>query len=463
MKLKLSDYENLLYLLLDLLVLNVATLPIFVGRTQGFAGFYGSGEFILWVFMNFSWLLIAKVRGEKIKPTQRISKRPFIGYTVTWFFSAVLSLAFISFYSGDIQSGFLTRVYLVILALGLLSRFLLVTYTSNYYRKHVHMKRIVVVGVNAFSIDFVHRTIRNPEFGYKFLGFFGDTEPGHEDVRVRKFEKIYDFLLNYGIDEVYISLPSSPDYRTKELIKFCHLNFIQVNFLNEFIHLLNKKTIQVDLNYDGPTPIVTVAKEPLEMTANKLLKRGFDLVFSTVVLVTICSWLFPIIAILIKFSSKGPVFFKQRRTGLDNRPFYCYKFRTMRVNKEADSKQATSNDSRITPIGSFLRKTSLDEFPQFINVFKGEMSVVGPRPHMLAHTRMYSKIIAPFMVRHWVKPGITGLAQAKGFRGETEEVRQMYHRVKMDVFYIQNWSFWMDLQLIFETFWGMVTAKNKGG
>ncbi len=463
MKIKLSDYENPLYLVLDLFVLNLVSLPMFVMEVDGFAHFYGTDEFVLWVFMNFSWLLVAKIRGENVKPARQMSYRPLVGYATSWIFSAILSLAFLSLISADIETITIQKIYGILLFLGLMARFLFGRFMVNYYRKNRHMKRMVVVGVNSFSIDFVHQTIRNPEYGYKFLGFFGDAEEGYDDMRVRKFEKIHEFLLNYEIDEVYISLPSAPDYRTKELIRFCHLNYIQVNFLNEFLHLLNKKTIQVDLNYDGPTPIVSVAKEPLEITANNLLKRGFDLIFTAFVMVFICSWLFPIIGILIKMGSRGPVFFKQQRTGLDNRPFDCYKFRTMYVNVEADSKQATSNDSRITKIGAFLRKTSLDEFPQFINVLKGEMSVVGPRPHMLAHTRMYAKIITPFMVRHWVKPGITGLAQAKGFRGETEEVRQMYHRVKLDVFYIQNWSFWMDIQLIFETFWGMITSRNKGG
>ena len=462
MKFKLSDYENLLYLILDLLVLNIACLPVFILQANGFTPFYGTDEFALWLFMNFGWLLVSKIKRENVRPVSKISLRPLVGFFTSWIFSAILSLAFLSLISANLQSGTLRKIYVTILILGIISRFLFGKYMVHYYRKHVHLKRMVVVGVNSFSIDFVHRTIRNPEYGYKFLGFFGDPDKDYDDVRIRKFDKIHDFLLEYEMDEVYISLPSAPDYRTKELIKFCHLNYIKVNFLNEFIHMLNKKTIQVDLNYDGPTPIVTVAKEPLEVTANNLLKRGFDLTFTAFVMVFVFSWLFPIVAILIKATSKGPVFFKQHRTGLDNRPFYCYKFRTMRVNDEADSKQATGNDSRITRVGAFLRKTSLDEFPQFINVLKGEMSVVGPRPHMLAHTRMYSKIIAPFMVRHWVKPGITGLAQAKGFRGETEEVRQMYHRVKMDVFYIQNWTFWMDVQLVFETFLGMATAKNKG-
>src|SRR5690606_4726685 len=177
---------------------------------------------------------------------------------------------------------------------------------------------------------------------------------------------------------------------------------------------LSRKTIQVDLDYYGPTTIVSVVKEPLEETINKIFKRLFDIVFSLGVVVFILSWLYPLVGLLIKLESKGPVLFQQKRTGLDNNSFWCYKFRTMRPNTDSDKKQAEAGDARITRMGAFLRKTSLDELPQFFNVLKGEMSIVGPRPHMLEHTRIYGKLIAPFMVRHWVKPGITGLAQTKG-------------------------------------------------
>lgn len=463
MKIKLSDYENLLCLILDLLIVNACALTLFLVRAEGIQNFYHGDEFVIWLFINFNWLLLARIKRNGAGMQSKLFRRPFTGFFSTWLFSWITTLAFISLIAADVSNALLAEVYIAILVFGSVGRMVYARFMGAYYRKHVHLKRMVVVGVNSFSIDFVHRTIRNPEYGYKFLGFFGDKSEETQDVRVQDFDKIHRFLLEYDMDEVFISLPSAPDYRTKELIKFCHLHYIKVNFLNEFIHLLNKKTIQVDLSYEGPTPIVTIAQEPLEFTTNKLLKRGFDVAFSLFVIVFIFSWLFPIIGLAVVLSSPGPVFFKQRRTGLDNRAFSCYKFRTMRVNNESDTKQATANDSRITPVGAFLRKTSLDELPQFFNVLKGEMSVVGPRPHMLAHTRMYSKIIKPFMVRHWVKPGITGLAQAKGFRGETEEVRQMYHRVKMDVFYIQNWTFWMDVQLVFETIWGMVTFRNKGG
>jgi exopolysaccharide biosynthesis polyprenyl glycosylphosphotransferase len=181
-------------------------------------------------------------------------------------------------------------------------------------------------------------------------------------------------------------------------------------------------------------------------------KRTFDILFALMVIVTLLSWLIPLIAILIKLDSKGPVFFKQLRTGKNGKPFYCLKFRSMKLSADADSKQASKNDSRITPLGAFLRKTSLDELPQFFNVLVGDMSIVGPRPHMLKHTEDYCQIIHNYMVRHTVTPGITGLAQVKGYRGETKETTAMINRVNADIWYIKNWSFYLDIKIIVLTF-----------
>ena len=171
--------------------------------------------------------------------------------------------------------------------------------------------------------------------------------------------------------------------------------------------------------------------------------------------------MFPIIGFLIKISSKGPILFKQKRSGLDNKEFFCYKFRSMNQNIDADNKQATKDDNRITLIGSFLRKSSLDEFPQFINVIKGDMSIVGPRPHMLKHTEQYSELIKKYMVRQLVKPGITGVAQIKGYRGETKEIRQMEGRVKWDVWYIENWTFFLDINVILKTVFNFIKGDEK--
>jgi putative colanic acid biosynthesis UDP-glucose lipid carrier transferase len=178
------------------------------------------------------------------------------------------------------------------------------------------------------------------------------------------------------------------------------------------------------------------------------LKRAFDIAFASLVLVFLLSWLVPLIALIIKIDSRGPVFFKQLRTGKDGLPFYCLKFRSMRMSADADHKQASRGDSRITRIGAMLRKSSIDELPQFINVLRGEMSVVGPRPHMLKHTEDYARVIDNFMVRHAVMPGITGLAQVAGHRGETKELMAMTKRVNADIFYIKNWSFLLDLKII---------------
>jgi putative colanic acid biosynthesis UDP-glucose lipid carrier transferase len=189
-------------------------------------------------------------------------------------------------------------------------------------------------------------------------------------------------------------------------------------------------------------------------------KRAFDLVFATLVVVLLLSWLVPLIAIIIKVESKGPTFFKQLRTGQHGKAFYCLKFRSMYLNAEAHSRQASRGDSRVTRVGSFLRKTSLDELPQFINVLRGEMSIVGPRPHMIQHTEVYSKAIHNFMDRHLVMPGITGLAQVSGHRGETKEIAAMAKRVDADIHYLLNWSLWLDVKIVLITV-GQVFKSNE--
>ncbi len=195
-------------------------------------------------------------------------------------------------------------------------------------------------------------------------------------------------------------------------------------------------------------------------TVKRVGKRGLDLFVAGLTLIFVLSWLFPLLALLIKLDSKGPVLFKQLRHGLDNKPFYCYKFRTMVANKEADVKQATVNDSRITRIGKFLRSSSIDELPQIFNVLRGEMAIVGPRPHTMPMNLEFSKSIDNFMFRHAVKPGITGLAQAKGFRGEIKDFYDIYSRYKLDVFYVQKWCLIFDLKIILETVKSLI-SKNE--
>jgi putative colanic acid biosynthesis UDP-glucose lipid carrier transferase len=199
----------------------------------------------------------------------------------------------------------------------------------------------------------------------------------------------------------------------------------------------------------------------LSEARNRIRKRLFDVVFSSLVTIFILSLLVPILGLLIKLESKGPVFFKQQRTGRDKKVFSCIKFRSMKMNPDADLKQACRNDSRFTKIGRFMRSTNLDEFPQFINVLKGDMSVVGPRPHMLKHTDDYSRMINKFMVRQFLKPGITGWAQINGYRGEIKTIEQLQKRVEHDIWYMEHWSLWLDVKIVFKTLSNMFIGEKN--
>lgn len=211
----------------------------------------------------------------------------------------------------------------------------------------------------------------------------------------------------------------------------------------------------------GNMPILNLRYEPLGKMENRILKRIFDIALSGIFLVTVFPFVYLIVGSIIKFTSPGPILFKQMRTGLNGVDFVCYKFRSMKVNDEADSKQATADDPRKTRFGDFLRRSNIDELPQFINVFKGEMSIVGPRPHMLSHTEIYARLIDKYMVRHFIKPGVTGWAQIHGFRGETKELSQMGGRVKADIWYMEHWTIFLDLYIIYKTIANVVIGEKN--
>jgi putative colanic acid biosysnthesis UDP-glucose lipid carrier transferase len=219
------------------------------------------------------------------------------------------------------------------------------------------------------------------------------------------------------------------------------------------------KNLQVQLY--GYTPVLIPRQEPLDNAANEVVKRAFDILFSSLVVIFLLSWLVPLMAIIIKLDSKGPVFFKQLRSGRNNKPFYCYKFRSMAPNKDSDLMQASKGDMRITRVGRFIRRTSIDELPQFFNVLLGDMSVVGPRPHMIKHTEDYSLLINNYMVRHFLTPGITGWAQVNGHRGETKETASMINRVQADIWYLEHWSLLLDLKIVYMTLWKMVSKDEN--
>lgn len=314
------------------------------------------------------------------------------------------------------------------------------------------VKDLVIVGDGPAAEEIFRYCEDQTVRGYRFRGIFNDEpiEGVLGQRRVGDVEAVKGFAIQNRIDILYCALPGTRRADITDLMEFCERNTIRFRVIpsaESFIPVVKTS----ELEFHGDVPVSKIRREPLDSAFARGLKRTFDVVFSLAVIVGIFSWLFPLLALMVKMSSKGPVFFKQVRLGRDNKQFVCWKFRSMRMNVEADVKQATKNDPRVTRVGAFLRKSNLDEMPQFFNVFLGQMSVVGPRPHPLRLNDQYRDIIDKYMVRHFVRPGITGWAQVSGFRGETRTPEMMEKRVELDVWYLENWSFWLDLKIIVKT------------
>lgn len=328
-----------------------------------------------------------------------------------------------------------------------------------YRRKGYNFKQVIIVGGGVNAVQ-AYNELMGSDFGYKVLGFFEDGEVNKDGLpdHLGAIADIQDYAKSKSIDEIYCTLSGSEEDKILNLVAFCEKNMIRFYLVPEFYKYIKRR---MTLKFVDTIPIISLRYEPLQHLSNRVMKRTFDLVFSAVVLVAIFPFVLLIFGTLIKLSSKGPIFFKQKRTGINGKDFYCYKFRSMRLNDKANSKSATQHDPRVTKVGQFMRKTSVDELPQFINVFKGEMSIVGPRPHMIQHTSLYSMLIDRFMVRHLVKPGITGWAQVTGFRGETRILADMEGRVRKDVWYIENWSFFLDIKIIFLTIANVIKGEER--
>lgn len=361
---------------------------------------------------------------------------------------------------GDVLATFLVVYYVSTIVVFSCWRVFVRMLLKFYRRKGYNFKRVVIVGAGKNGME-LYRAMRDDiSSGFNILGFFDDNLVLKEVLPnyLGTTDKVEEYAIAKEIDEIYCTLPGTNDEKILRMLNFAEKRMIRFYIVPEFYRNVKKSMV---MEFMESVPLLTIRKEPLQEIYNRALKRLFDLVFSLLVLCTVFPVLYVVVGILIKRSSPGPVFFKQKRTGLYGHDFECYKFRTMRVNNQADTMQAVKDDPRKTKIGDFLRRTNLDEFPQFINVFKGDMSVVGPRPHMLKHTEQYSALIDKYMVRHLVKPGVTGWAQVTGYRGETKTLEQMEGRVKRDVWYIENWTFLLDLKIIVVTLVNMFKGDKN--
>lgn len=325
------------------------------------------------------------------------------------------------------------------------------------YRLHGgNTRQVLFIGNDPANLNMYRELVGDPTMGYVVLGYYsnGIIEDAPKDFKKlgdidHDLKKILnDKEFNHRIcDNIFCSLSHDEYEKIVKVMRFCDRNVIHFFYVPR---QFGNYRLQLKTERFGDMDVLTNYVEPLLNPTNKFIKRSFDIVFSSIVCLCMLPFI-PIIALIIKIQSPGPIFFKQERTGLNGETFECIKFRSMHVNKDADTEQATKEDPRKFKFGNFMRKANIDELPQFFNVLKGDMSIVGPRPHMLYHTDVYSKLISKYMVRHFSKPGITGWAQVTGYRGETKELWQMEERVRRDIWYIEHWSFWLDIKIILMT------------
>lgn len=354
----------------------------------------------------------------------------------------------------------LACLYVVSLSLIIVSRLLYKVIMKYYQFTGFDERKTVIIGATQSGFALYNYFKENETAGYHFEGFFEDDLALSRSAPVvgpLNASVIKTFCLKNGIGEIYYALPSSRKELLKEISRFTDDNFIYLRIAPDYSEFNQDNGYVFLLN---SVPVLTPWKEPLHSSVNATLKRIFDVLFSSLVILTIFPILIPIVALAIYIDSPGPIFFKQMRPGRQNKLFDCYKFRTMKVNNNPEQ-QATKGDARITRVGAFLRKTSLDEIPQFFNVLLGNMSVVGPRPNMVSQLNEYSLKIQNYRMRHFITPGITGYAQVNGYRGETKEIELMEKRVQYDVQYMENWSMWLDLKIIFLTVWNALNGEKN--
>lgn len=439
---------------LDLLFLNV----LFFSLKWHFSPlplFSFNGEYIyFWMTVNSGWLASGGIFSlYEGKYTQRFET--FIVRTFHAFILFMLLILLYLYFSRQLEISrlFVCSVLVSFPACLLLNRILYLVAGSFLRSKESLTKRVLIIGYNESGKRLASHFEKN-HANLKLVGFCEEVEKINELSHypiVNTPANAINASRDLNISEIYSTILPEQDKRIYDLMHKAEQACIRFKLVPDLGVFTNKP---MHLNYVSGIPILTARTEPLEDLANRMLKRAFDICFSLLMIVFILSWLLPLVALAIWLESRGPIFFIQKRSGQNNKTFNCIKFRSMTMNRESDRKQATRNDSRVTRVGKIIRKTNIDEFPQFFNVLKGEMSVVGPRPHMLKHTEEYSAIISKYMVRQFIKPGITGWAQINGFRGMIETKVDIENRVDHDLWYIENWSFVLDLKII------MLTAVN---
>lgn len=444
-----SRYLRLTNIVFDVLVLNLVFPPLFSGLSVNSLHFS--------LYITVCWAAIAYFSGfyevYRYTPiTQVLSKLIRQGLLF-----GLVAIAYFPFSKHTVfdKEAILLYIGIVVAAVGIFK--VLKFYYLKKYRLSTgsNYRKAIIIGHSESAIRLKDFFEGNPEYGYRFEGFFSKHK-NHSDV-IGGLADVRPFTEQNNIDEIYCSLNELTGSELKDLVAFADSKKKTIKFIPDTKDIFSKN---LRIDYYEMFPVLSLRKTALDEPIAQLVKRGFDIAFSLMVIILVLSWLAPLLALLIKLESKGPVFFKQSRPGLNEQEFFCYKFRSMQIN-ETTEQSVTRNDPRVTRIGKFIRKTSVDELPQFLNVLRGEMSIVGPRPHLWTQNNLYGASIKKYMVRLYVKPGITGLAQVRGYRGEIATDEDMINRIKYDVFYIENWSMLLDLKIIIQTVVNIFMGEEK--
>ncbi|SIS55810.1 exopolysaccharide biosynthesis polyprenyl glycosylphosphotransferase [Belliella pelovolcani] len=445
MKRRFHKYFPWLFVIGDLLVL-VLGLTLSVALFRYFIG-YPEVTVKLFAYFIFFWLLISVGRRD-----YKIGRTAELGYTLKqipesliWLVG-LMAIFWIPTQEHPLGIFFLVGVAVTLVIFLSIYRVSVHLLLKQYRIQGKNYRNAVILGRNSASNKLAQVFKQRRDFGINFLGFYDQLSTNHVNSR-GALEAFFEEAESLDLDLVYLS--EDLDARTiRQVMDYADERYFKVKIIPNGNLQLEKN---LSFSKYGEFFVINVNDIPLDSIPNRILKRSFDIVFSLFVTVFILSWMIPLVGILIKWESKGPIFFIQERNGVNNEVFKCLKFRSMTPNDYADTHQATKNDPRVTRIGSFLRRSSLDEMPQFLNVLFGNMSIVGPRPHTIPMNQNFQLQVEKYNSRHKIKPGITGLAQVRGYRGEIENLRQIRSRVRLDSFYIQNWSIWMDLSICYKT------------
>jgi putative colanic acid biosynthesis UDP-glucose lipid carrier transferase len=459
-KKKFSKYTKLILFTSELILLNTSYILSFWLKYGNFDNLALKEPKLILVISNIFWFGITlNIKFYKLIRIERFHKQLFKISKVFLIHIFLVTALIVGLKLNDVSRLRILLYYFIAFSSVVVFRYVFMELMKSIRIKGYNFRNVLFIGYSDATNQIMKFLNSNLSFGYKIIGYF-DSKQNNENISyLGDLEKSIPYIKSNKIDEIYISMSDNDIEYINRIISISEKLMIRIKIVPN----LNRYSIlrKMSVDYYNETPILLLLKEPLEEPLKDISKRIFDLLFSILLILFIYPWLIPIIAILTKMSSKGPVFFKQLRTGLNGKEFYCYKFRTMQVNDKSDLFQAIVNDSRVTKIGGILRKTNLDEFPQFINVLLGQMSIVGPRPHMLKHTKDFADIKENYLIRHYVKPGITGWAQINGYRGETRTKEDVIKRVEYDIWYIENWTFLLDIKIIWLTIWNIFKGDKK--